>query len=412
MKKVDKNIINSINKVNVLKTLWGGEAIFKAEIARLTNLSLPTVMKIVDEFQKKDLINITGKGVSSGGKPPMMLELNKHAYYVIGVDINEYRIEVVLMNLLFEVEDRRIQDNRSTDTADSILKRIVKEINNIISNNKKIANKVIGIGIGLPGLIDSEKGEVVYSSELEWRQVEVKSYIKNLFDIEVIVDESTRAIAVEERMFGLGKDIGNFLCINVGIGIGVGLVLNDNVYYGASQYSGQLGHMPVEVNGKKCECGNVGCLELYASTRAIEEQGKEVVIKKINSQISDLVYGYYEKVDINIIYEAARNRDEIAISILEKAADYLTMAISGIINIFDPKLVIIEGKGFKGNEIFGEMVKVKLEKRKMNYLGREVDIVVKKDVNCMGAIGAASFVVENFINCGAEVEKTLNLSTL
>lgn len=409
MNKIDKSIINNINKVNVLRTLWCEKAIFKAEIARLTNLSLPTVMKIVDEFEKKDLINVTGKGVSSGGKPPMMLELNKHAYYVIGVDINEYRIEIILMNLLFEVEDRRIQDNRSTDTADSILKRVVKEINNIILNNVEISNKIIGIGVGVPGLVDSENGEVIYSSELEWKQINIKDYIQSLFDIQVIVDDSTRAIAVEERMFGLGKNVENFLCVNVGIGIGAALVLNGEVYYGSSQSVGQLGHMPVELYGKKCECGNEGCLELYASTKAIEEEGKYAVIKKMSSQISDLVYGDYSKVDINIIYEAARNRDEIAISILDKAAEYLAMSISGLINIFAPMLVIIEGKAFRCNKIFRDMVKEKLEKRKMKYLVTNADIVIKHDKNCMGAIGAATFVLENFINCGAEVEKTLNV---
>ena len=156
------------NKINILRILWENECIFRAEIARTTGLSQPTVMKIVDEFKERGLITISGKGVSSGGKPPLMLELNRNAYYIIGVDINEYRMEIVLTDLGLNIVDTRIQDNREVDTSDSILKRLADEIEALINTNPDKKDKILGIGVGIPGIIDAKGGIVIYSADLDW----------------------------------------------------------------------------------------------------------------------------------------------------------------------------------------------------------------------------------------------------
>ena len=164
MQRVDKTVVNMANKVNILRILWGNQHIFRAEIARITGLSQPTVMKIVDEFMERGLVTISGKGVSSGGKPPLMLEFKWDAYYLIGVDINEYRIEIVLMDLGFGVVDTRIQDNREVDTSDTILKRLASEITALLADHPDKEGKILGIGVGVPGIVDAGRGIVVNST--------------------------------------------------------------------------------------------------------------------------------------------------------------------------------------------------------------------------------------------------------
>ncbi len=402
MKKTDQSSINLSNKVNILNALWHNHSIFKAEIARKVNLSLPTVMKITDELSEKGLVNIVGKGVSSGGKPPMMLELNKNAHYVIGVDINEYRVEIVLVNLLLGIEEQHIQDIRANDTAAIIIERIISEINRIIDNNKEKSERILGIGVGVPGLIDHHRGFIKHSSEMNWHDVRMKEALLKAFDGEIIIEESTRAIALEEKRLGGANNAKNFLCINIGSGIGSALVINENLYYGNSESSGQLGHMVVERKGTICDCGNHGCLEQYVSGDAIARIAKERVRKEKDSQILDLVYGDLEKIDVYIVFESAKNGDKTALEILDEAADYLAMAIVSVINLVDPELIIFEGKVCRTGDIFMKIFENKLHERQMKYLGRNIRIIISGNGDNIGSVGAASFIFEKFINCGGE----------
>lgn len=405
MEKVDRSVVNMANKVNVLRILWENKCIFRAEIARMTGLSQPTVLKIVDEFMERGLVNISGKGISSGGKPPLMLEFRWDAYYIIGVDINEYRIEIILMDLSFDIIDKRIQDNREVDTADTILKRLADEIKELIGEHPNEESRILGIGVGIPGIVDAQKGILIYSTELGWKNVNLKEYLKQYFDGQITIDDSTRAFAIEEKIFGKGKDIKNFLCLNLTSGIGSALVLDGNLYYGSSGSSGQLGHVAVEREGPLCSCGNYGCLEHYASGRAIEEAARRVVENHWESQIADLVYGDAGKVDLNIVFEAAMGGDRTALGILEKASDYLAMAVSGVVNLTDPEMIICEGKISRECPIFMEMFKTALRRRGMKYVGREVEIVVSNTENYMGSFGSASFILEQFIKSGGEAER-------
>ena len=409
MQRVDRSIVNMANKVNILRILWGNPCIYRAEIARITGLSQPTVMKRVDEFMERGLVNVSGKGVSSGGKPPLMLEFKWDAYYIIGVDINEYRIEIVLMDLRFGVIDTRIQDNREVDTAETILKRLVDEITALIREHPDKEEQILGIGVGIPGIVDAGRGIVVNSTELNWKDVNVREYLRQYFDGEITIEDSTRALALEEKILGRGKDVKNFLCLSLGSGIGSALVMNGELCYGSSSASGQLGHMAVERKGAACSCGNYGCLELYASGRAIRLEAKKVVEEHRESQITDLVYGDPEKVDLNIVFEAAMGGDDIALAILEKAADYLAMAVAGIINLTDPEMIICGGKISRECSIFMTMLKKAIRRRRMRYVGREVEIIISDSKSYLSSFGSASFIIERFIQSGGEAEDMVHL---
>ena len=391
MQRVDKNVVNMANKINILRILWENECIFRAEIARTTGLSQPTVMKIVDEFKERGLITISGKGVSSGGKPPLMLELNRNAYYIIGVDINEYRMEIVLTDLGLNIVDTRIQDNREVDTSDSILKRLADEIEALINTNPDKKDKILGIGVGIPGIIDAKGGIVIYSADLDWQDVNVKSYLRKRFDGQIIIDDSTRALALEEKILGSGKGIKNFLCLSLASEVGSALVMNGDLCYGGSNASGQIGHMAVEREGLSCSCA------------------KKVVEAHEESLLTDLVYGNADRVDLNVVFEAALGDDRIALDILEKAADYLAMAVSGVISLTDPELIICGGKISKECEIFMQMFQMFLHKRRMRYVGKRVEVVILDSEEYMAAFGSASFIVEQFLQNGGEHMELLRL---
>jgi len=403
MQKGDNNLINFTNKVNVLNLLWKEPSIFRAEIARCTNLSIPTVMKIIDDMSEKNLVKETGKGVSSGGKPPVMLEFNKDAYYVIGVDINEYWTEVVLVNLLLGIEEKRIQDIRTTDQVESVIQRVIKEINTIIEHHPDKRERIIGIGIGVPGLIDSKRGYVAYSPEMGWQDVHIKEIFQQYFDGEIVIEERTRAMALAEMRIGKARGVKNFLYINISSGIGSAIVMDGKLYYGSNKSSGRLGHMVVEKSGSLCNCGNHGCLELYASGNAIAEKAKIKLMQKQDSLIYDLVFGDIEKTDMYIVFEAARNNDRLALEILNEAAEYLGMAVTSVVNFMDPQFIIFEGKVCRTGDILMKLLEKNLKER----YASGIEIMRGKGNGNMASMGAATFILENFLARGGEYSKLL-----
>lgn len=407
MQKGDNSLINFTNKVNVLNLLWKEPSIYRAEIARCTSLSIPTVMKIIDDLSARGLVKEVGKGVSSGGKPPVMLEFSKSAYYIIGVDINESWTEVVLVNLLLEIEEKRIQDIRVTDTVDSVTQRVIKEINTILEHNSDKEGRILGIGMGIPGLIDPKQRYISYSPELNWRDVRMKEIFRKHFDGGIVIEERTRAMASAEMRIGRAQNVKNFLYVNISSGIGSAIVMNGNLYYGNNKSSGRLGHMVVEKDGFSCNCGNHGCLELYASGNAIARNAKQMIQRDHNSLIYDLVFGDVEKIDVYTVFEAARNNDRQALKVLKDAAEYLGMAVSSVINLMDPQLIIFEGKVCRTGDVFMSLFEQALNERYAGYIDNEFEIVIGKGSSNMASIGAATFILERFLATGGDFGRVL-----
>lgn len=394
--------VNLNNKISILKLLCNQETVFRAEMARETNLSLPTVQRIIDDLLSKNVVQIQEVGVSSGGRPPLMLKLNKDIYHIVSVDIDEYRTKVLLTDLKLNIIDQLIVDNIQTDTAQSILVRAVNMVKTVLTKNKEDIRTIAGIGICIPGLVDAKNGYVIYSNELNWSGINAIYFFKEEFDCLIIVEESSRAFARYEKLFGAGLRYDNYMCLSLGDGISSSLVIKGKAIYGASEVAGQLGHMAVEREGRRCSCGNYGCLDLYASGNAIEKKAKEIVRNNEDSLITDLAYGDANKVDLFVVFEAAKSGDRCALDILELAAEYLGMAVTGMINLVDPQAIICGGK-MSDSQLFMDMFKEVLKKRHMSMLGRKVEIIQVKDLGNYKAIGAAGFILNFFIKNGGEM---------
>ncbi len=191
-KSMNSSNVNLKNKTDILDVLWRHDSVFKAEIARMVNLSQPTVLRIIEDLKKKDIVNVTEIGVSSGGRPPVMLELNKDAYNIISLDIDEYRTEVLLTDLKLNIIDSRIRDNQSADTSLSIMTKAVEMVKSVIEDNRERIREIAGIGVCVPGLVDAKQGYVIYSNELKWSEVSARKFFCQHFDGYITVEEGSR----------------------------------------------------------------------------------------------------------------------------------------------------------------------------------------------------------------------------
>lgn len=403
--KIDKSILNNINKKNIINVIREHDVIYKAEIARMTDLSIPTVMKITDEFISNGLVQTVGKGESTGGKPPQLLQFVADARHIIGVDIGTTNISVLIINLAAQIKIKHtIPTDPSRDFA-VIMTQVIEAVASILSQQTETeAENILGIGVGVAGLISSAEGKVLFSPDFGWRQQDIKKPLYDAFRLPVFVDNVTRAMAMGELWFGLGQDVNDFLCINLGYGIGAAIVIDNEVYSGRRGLSGEFGHMTMDKNGPKCDCGNYGCLEALSSANAMSKQARTAIQSGAHSTISLVVNGDLEKIDAKVIFECAQAGDALANNIVNQAIEYLGIAIASAVNFLDPQLIILEGGVSRAGEALQLPLTQEVERHVMPFREHSVNIMTSHLGSDAAAIGAAAFLLKNLVEHGGKIQ--------
>ncbi len=403
--KADKSVVNSINKRNILEIVRNTAQISRVELAQQTNLSLPTVMKLVDEFIAKDLILDAGSGVSTGGKPPKLLKFNYRSHYIIGVDINSSRIDVVLMDMAANVICDQIRDVGKNYSAKQVIQYVIVLIESLLQSSGISGEMILGIGIGIEGMVDTHKGAVRQMPAFGWKDINVTTPIWERFGLPVVVDNDTRAMAMGEKLVGIACGIENFICVNVSYNVDAALVLNGNLFYGTGFSAGEAGHMTVEKNGALCECGRRGCLNTVATPRAIEREARAAAAGLKGGQVTqilDMVYGHLDWINLYTLIDATENGDQLGVSIMKRAADYIGMAIMNMVCMFNPQMVIVEGKIMRNSQVFMQELRDKLEKEKRFLPNSAFTLELASLGKHLCAIGAASFILNGFIESGGD----------
>lgn len=323
----NQQLVKQINKTLVLEKMMNEAPISRAYIAKELGLNKGTVSSLVSELIDEHLVFETGPGESSGGRRPVMLTFNKDAGYAIGVDLGVNYILSILTDLKGNVV-REIYQHITNTEYENVFSIIKKSINDLIESAPDSPYGIIGIGIGVPGIVNNQ-GEILIAPNLQWENVQLKEQIEKTFNLPVVIENEANAGAYGEKLFGAGKDFNNMIYVSAGIGIGVGIIIDGELYTGNNGYSGEMGHTIIMVDGKKCSCGSVGCWELYASEKALLEHVKEKHI--INS----------ECLTIEMLIEEAEAGNDAIIEVFKEIGKYLSVGINNIIKTFNPQQVII-----------------------------------------------------------------------
>lgn len=380
---LDKQIIAEYNRGCVLELVAKKGPINRSEIARQLKLSIPTIMKIADEFSAAGIFRITGKGESAGGKRPELYEVVRDAYSCIGVDVGRSKINILLVDLLGGVVDRHITDTIGLKRPEEFVEVINNVVEEIIQTNKVQMEKLIGIGIGIPGIIDKTNGMVLYSPDFDWENIDILTPIHNKFKKQVAIENSNRTMALGEQWIGAGANANNIFCINVGHGIGAAILDRDKIYTGSSGSSGEFGHTVMIKDGPVCDCGNRGCLEAVASGNAIA--------KKMGKR------------EAKEVFDLMRQGNTEAAGIIKEAMEYLGIGIAGAINLLDPDMCILSGGVIKSYDLFQEDLINCIKAHQMKFVGRNVKIRVGELGENASAIGAANLLLKRFRDLGGQI---------
>ncbi|MGG5252739.1 ROK family protein [Neobacillus sp. SM06] len=374
----NQQVVKKNNKSLVLQMVMEKDPISRADIAQVTGLNKATVSSLVNELLEEELIYESGPGESSGGRRPVLLHFNKVAGYSIGIDIGVNYILGVLTDLKGEILFE--QNQTIIDTSYPVIAELVQKlIQTLLESLPKSRYGAVGIGIGVPGIVEKE-GTVLLAPNLGWKNISLKKQIEDEFQLPVIIENEANAGAYGEKQLGAGQDGENIIYVSAGIGIGVGIILNGNLYQGKNGFSGEMGHMIIEVNGKQCSCGSKGCWEVYASEKAL--------LKMANQK----------NITLDTLIESAENHDLNAISLFEKIGNYLGFGINNIINTFNPDQVIIGNRLAKAKLWLEQPIHNTIENHTLPFHQKEVELRFSKLSKYSTALGVSAFVVENFIN--------------
>ena len=392
----NRDLIRSINRSILLNGIKTQGEISRAALAHMTGLSPATVTGITGKLIQEGLVFEKATGNSTGGRPPIMLALNPRGGFVIGIKLMEGHAIGALtdLNATILAKDTIALADKRVETSVEMLSVLV---NRLVHGSGIRKKQLLGVGVGLAGVVDFTHGIVRQNPFFGWRNIELGDLLGTRLQVPVFIDNDVNTLTLSERWLNQGQPEDNFILITIGRGIGMGIVINGQVYRGKAGGAGELGHTLVDPNGPLCDCGRRGCLESMVSDRALVAQMSQATGK----EIADL--------DEVIHLAAAEHAD--AKTVLAHAGTLLGMQMANLVNLFDPKLIIISGEGTRMGEVFFSAVRTAFHDYVMTGLAEDTEIRVKTWGDDIWALGAASLVIaELFKSPIQKEERTLKVA--
>ncbi|MGZ7443953.1 ROK family protein [Paenibacillus sp. TH7-28] len=377
----DQQLIKKMNKTIVLDTIRQRQPLSRADISAAIGLNKATVSSLVSELIDSRLVAEIGPGESSGGRKPTLLLFNRSAGYAIGIDIRVNDLLAVLVDL----EGNVLQEKTAalTDSSpDSVLEQIRKTIRQLAKKLPDSAYGIVGIGIGVPGLVD-EKSRVVSAPNLGWNQVDLLGPLAAEFGANIHIDNEANAGAIGEKLYGAGRDALNLIYLSIGIGIGSGIIVGGELYRGTSNFSGEVGHMTVAEDGPLCRCGNRGCWETLASEKALLDRASKL-------------WGHAVP-DLEQIVRLAREGDPEAVRLLNETGAQLGIGLANLVNILNPELIVIGNRLSLAGDLLQEAMLETLENRSLSYHRKKSHVAFANLGIRSTALGAASMPITAFL---------------
>ena len=375
---------NRALKRSVIAYLDASDTCTVTDISRELNISVPKAASLVSELVNDNLIRDYGKIDSTGGRKANVYGLVNDACYFIGVDVKKYYVNIGLLD--FKKHLLSIRENvpfRLENTPES-LRSLTDIIRQFISDFSELESRILGVGINLSGRINHVTG---YSySFFHFQEEPLSRIIEAEIGIPTFLENDSRSMAYGEFMNGVVRNERNVLFINVDFGLGMGILIDGNLYYGKSGFSGELGHIPFFQNEKICHCGKRGCLETETSGIALLEQVKDR-IRSGSSSILSQKNRDLEKLRLEDVIEAARREDTLVIEVLAELGDKLGKAIAILINIFNPELVVLGGKVSETGEHIRLPIRSALNKYTLGLVNNDTQLKLSRLGERAGVMG-------------------------
>ncbi|MEC0238713.1 ROK family transcriptional regulator [Paenibacillus dokdonensis] len=390
MQKHDQDFIKRKNRSTVFEMIKNNSPLSRADIARLTGMSPTTVSRIVSELYHLDFMHEIEQETTSVGRKAVFLQVNPQSVLSVGVEIDKANIRIGVIDLDGRVIGSRMIERQKNEASEITLEHIAGGINELIEEESFDRRRIVGIGVGLPGIIDHASGTAVLSAQLGWKQTDIAGVLKKHTGLEVAVDNELKVKSLAEHMYGSAKGSNRSVLIGFGSGVGSSLIIDGEIYRGESNSAGEIGHTVIDPNGILCECGKVGCLQTYIAEASLIEQSNK--IKPITS--------------LDELFQAKHNGEFWASSILERAMTFVAVTISNIACMYNPDTVILTGKLVERfPEVRAFIAEKCMEQFVWEPLRGTFQIVYSAFENDGVVIGSGLLAQSRFLDIGSQMEQ-------
>lgn len=388
MKRGTFQWMKTVNKTLILNKIRTKAPISRSQIARETKLTPPTVSSNVRELIDEGLVIESELGESQGGRKPTMLLINHHGYYVIGVDVSPEQLKCGIANLsgkIIERSNASLEIPLSNQEFLNVLKKCIADLLEQIEADK--VDRIIGIGVAMHGVVDVHAGKSLFAPNLSLKNIPIKEELEKEFDLEVKVENDARSIVLGEFLFGDHGSLDSMLVLNIGRGIGAGFMIHEELYHGAQDLAGEVGHMMIDLSGDICECGNRGCFQAMATGDAIVRRAQRDYAIELPKDASG-----------ETVYQRAKKGDVNSIEIFQDTGKIIGIALTNLIHIINPNKIILCGGVMNAHEFLMEPIRETIKHRVISDQAKNTMVKRTKHGDDVTLLGAVSLILVDLFN--------------
>jgi glucokinase-like ROK family protein len=397
------NLVKLHNLRVVLLSLLHESNLSRVQIAKKTNLSNTTITNLISELIDQGIVSeVEETELEQGelrpvGRPRTSIQLEPNARFVVGVHIGVGLFRVGLVNIYNEMLHNQVVYFEISRPADQVLVQIVQTIEAVITVSGVERSKILGIGVGASGLVDFQTGINLLAPNLNWHNVPLRDDLQQALNLPVVVDNNVRTMALGETYFGAGRGVDSLAFVYGRTGVGAGLIFKGQVFRGSTKGAGEIGHTVILLRGGElCRCGQRGCLETLISEEAILRQAEQITRLYPQGILAQTLSDENDISPIERVFRAARAGDETVRAMLEDRAFYLGVALTGVVNLFNPELILLGGIFSRGVDFFLEPAINTVSQMSFGGMGRRVRIEATSFGWKAGVLGASALALMHF----------------
>jgi transcriptional regulator of PTS gene len=366
----------AMHRSNILRLIRTTGLISRTDLARETGLSQASVTGVTADLIQEGLIEEKQAGAYEGGRRPTLLAIRPDGVHVVGVNMAIDQIRIVIVNFQAELKAAHtIFLDNDYYSPEEIVELMAQAIQACIWEANFSKDQIAGVGVGIPGPVDSKRGVVKFLPNYGWEEISLKEMLQQRINHSVFIDNSSNNLAIAEYWYGSGKGMDNFIVVTLENGVGAGMVVNGQLVRGNSGIASEFGHMCAEVGGPACRCGRNGCIEAFAGNYAFLRDARNL-IGNGSWYSSDKSPGEVAFDDVLI---ELNHGNEALENVYRKAGMILGVGIYNLMTLLNPELVIIRGKGVQaGGALFSHMFD-SIEQLKGAKFGFDQTEIVIKD---------------------------------
>lgn len=346
----DQGWVRERNLAILMNYLWTeGHPISRTRLTATSGLNKTTVGSLLTQLQSWGFVRESGIQGRRPGRPGALFQLNEHGGRIIGMEIGVGFVSVIVGDLHANVLWRSERETTANGTQlagaslDVVWGEVERMVAEGISAARRDSGRLLGMGVGVPGIVDVATGRLLFAPNLHWQDVPVGDLLRNTFGIPVVVSNEANAAALGEWMFGVARGVENFVYLSAGVGLGGGLIVNGHLYGGAEGYAGEVGHMTLIPDGPPCNCGNRGCWEVLVGPAAIVQRVREAAAAGHAPLLWRRCGGHLDAIGIDDIRQAAEDGEQVVLATLHDVGRYLGIGIANLINVFNPTHIVLGG---------------------------------------------------------------------